>query len=534
MKYLHQPDGDGAGKRWRFTPQQARFVLWWYAVDARGRWIYTHGVRRLPKGAGKSPFAAVLALCELCGPVRFARWGRDASGRPAPAGKAVGMPLVQIAATAENQGLINTMRMVRALISDPEGTTARKSRSRVTAEYGLDAGKTLIYKPGGGQLHVITNSASATEGALTTFGVADQTELWTAGNGGQDLFRVMDRNAAKQGNRLIQTANAWNPGEGSIAQETFDAWVAEQEGRTRGRAKTLMDVRMAPPDTDVENRDSLIAGLRAAYGDSSWVDVEDIADNHVYDLKTPLDVSKRFYLNWPESPEDAWCDRREWDRWADPAAVVADGDDIALGFDGSRANDATALIGCRISDGYVFELGIWETEPLPGGGRTVIPAAEVDAAVARAFDRWNPVAFFADVKEWEQFTKISWPAAYSGRLEIMAVPGGRDPQPVAWDMRGHVAEFTAAAEMVNDEITGEEHVFSHDGSSVLARHVGSARRRPNRFGVSIGKESRDSPHKIDACVAMIIARHARRLYLTANAAARKRKTQRTGRVWSYS
>jgi len=33
VEYLRQPDGPEAGQPWRFTPEQVRIVLWWYAVD---------------------------------------------------------------------------------------------------------------------------------------------------------------------------------------------------------------------------------------------------------------------------------------------------------------------------------------------------------------------------------------------------------------------------------------------------------------------------------------------------------------------
>ena len=32
------------GKPWRYTPEQLRFLLWWYAVDDRGRFLYRDGV----------------------------------------------------------------------------------------------------------------------------------------------------------------------------------------------------------------------------------------------------------------------------------------------------------------------------------------------------------------------------------------------------------------------------------------------------------------------------------------------------------
>ena len=49
-KYLRHVDGDRAGQRWEFTPRQARFILWYYAVDENGAWEYGHAARRLAKG----------------------------------------------------------------------------------------------------------------------------------------------------------------------------------------------------------------------------------------------------------------------------------------------------------------------------------------------------------------------------------------------------------------------------------------------------------------------------------------------------
>ncbi|WP_328676702.1 hypothetical protein OG905_23270 [Streptomyces sp. NBC_00322] len=35
---------------WKFTREQLRFVLWWYAVDDNGRFIYRKGVLQRLKG----------------------------------------------------------------------------------------------------------------------------------------------------------------------------------------------------------------------------------------------------------------------------------------------------------------------------------------------------------------------------------------------------------------------------------------------------------------------------------------------------
>jgi hypothetical protein len=43
----------------------------------------------------------------------------------------------------------------------------------------------------------------------------------------------------------------------------------------------------------------------------------------------------------------------------------------------------------------------------------------------------------------------------------------------------------------------------------MRRHVLNVRRRPNRYGISFGKESRESPHKVDAFAAAQLADMAR-------------------------
>ncbi len=534
--YIKQPDGENAGQAWEFVESQTRFILWWYSLSDNARWIYTHGVRRFAKGYGKSPFAAVMGLIELLAPVRFAGWCdndglcvgcRTHSGCDHVVGRRVGMPLVQIAATAHDQANINTMRMVRAMVP---------KKSRIRDDYEVDTGKTVFHVPGGGQLMIITSSPTTAEGALVTFGILDQTESFYSVNGGIDLAEAMDRNARKSGSRLLETSNAWIPGKDSVAESTFEAWVAQEEGRLKGEQKILYDARQAPPNVDWEDVGSIRSAVEFAYGDAYWVNVEDIVEA-ILSPRTPLDVTKRFYLNWPEAAEDAWVLPEQWRAMAAPAHHLPDGAPITLGFDGSRVDDATALIGCEILTGFVFEIGIWETRDARGG-RIPIPIHEVEAALDMAFDRWDVWAFFADVKEWEESTKVAWRAKYMEILEerVWAVPGGRDPQPIAWDMRSHVGEFTAACEMVQKEI--ENGAYEHDGSSLLGKHVINSRRAPNRWGISISKEAPKSVRKIDGNVAQIIARHARRLVLSSKPwQERKAKAGRPakgGRVWSWS
>ncbi|HEY9417870.1 MAG TPA: hypothetical protein VIQ30_24185 [Pseudonocardia sp.] len=52
LEYLNQPDGPDAGSPWRYTNEQLKFLLWWYAIDDHGRFVYRRGCLRRMKGWG--------------------------------------------------------------------------------------------------------------------------------------------------------------------------------------------------------------------------------------------------------------------------------------------------------------------------------------------------------------------------------------------------------------------------------------------------------------------------------------------------
>jgi hypothetical protein len=67
------------------------------------------------------------------------------------------------------------------------------------------------------------------------------------------------------------------------------------------------------------------------------------------------------------------------------------------------------------------------------------------------------------------------------------------------------------------------------GTPVLRRHALNARRRPNRWGVSFGKEHRESPRKVDELAAGTLARLARQDALAAGITG---TVTRSGEVWA--
>lgn len=60
--YLAQPDGEHKGSRWTFTPEQARFLVHFYAIDDNGRFLYRRAILERVKGWGKARWSLPSAV----------------------------------------------------------------------------------------------------------------------------------------------------------------------------------------------------------------------------------------------------------------------------------------------------------------------------------------------------------------------------------------------------------------------------------------------------------------------------------------
>jgi len=499
------PDGPSAGEPLKFTREQAQFVLELYEVDprfegepVRGRsLVNARLVRRAvlsrPKGWGKSPLVAALCLVEALGEVVLDGWDADGQpvGRP---WRTLGFkPKVQIVAVSEDQTANTWEPLLEMARSGP-----------VADAYDIEALEGFVNVPSG-RIEPVTSSGTSREGFRPVFSALDQTESWTPTNGGRKLAATIRRNLGKVDGCSVETPNAFEPGMGSVAEQSFAAHQKQSEGRTRIATGMLFDHREAPPDTDPTDETSLRAGMAVAYGESAdvnggWVPLDRILAEY-WDPDTDPQDARRYYLNQITHASDAWVSSPEWAALARPELVVAPTDAVVLGFDGSRkrshaTTDATALVGCRVSDGHLFVLDVWE-EPAGAAGRDwQVPTAEVDARVREVIAELHVVGFYADPALWESYV-ADWEAAFTRKLRVRK---SRE-HPIEWWMAGKAA--TDAVEQLHSAILNGD--CSHDGSSVLMRHVLNARRRPGRYGVSIAKDHPDSPRKIDAAMAAVLA-----------------------------
>lgn len=488
------------------TREQAEFLLRFYELDPRtGRRLIHRAVLSRPRGWGKSPFLAAIAIAEALADVVPDGW--DANGQPVGRPwSSVLTPLVHVAAVSETQ-TSNTWTPLLELLEGP-----------VLDNYpGLEAFGTVVNLPRG-RIEPITSSPRSVKGARSIFAVLDQTEEWVPSNGGVDLAEKMRINASKRGGATIESPNAFHPGEGSVAENSAQWWSLILEGKARDRS-LLYDHREAPPETDMEDEQSLFEGLAISYGDSAdlpdgcrihtppcdrpgWVDLRHQMST-IWAPDTDPQTSRADFLNQITHASDSWLTQPQWKAVADLEKVVADGDMVTLGFDGSRGRkrgvaDSTALIGCRVSDGHLFEIAVWEQPQGDAGKGWVPPAAEVDAAVRSCFARWRVVGFYADPARWESWI-AGWEAEFGPRLGV-----GRREHPIEWWMTGGRAQqVERALEKFHSAVVERE--LTHDGSYVLTRHVLNARRRVRSNRLMIAKEHPDSIRKIDAAVAAVLA-----------------------------
>lgn len=497
-KYLKQPNGPHAGEPFLPTMEQARFLLWWFALDEKGRFAYRKGVLRRLKGWGKDPLAAALSLAELCGPVVFSRW--DENGEPI--GTARSAAWVQVVAVSQDQTR-NTFTLFPAMASE-----ALRKR------YELQINKTIIYAKGGGMIEAITASPLAMEGKRPTFVIKNETQWWLENNNGHEMANVIQGNVDKAsfgGCRVLSICNAHRPGENSDAEQDWEAYQDVLAGNAVDTG-LLYDALEAPADTpvseiaeaaeDPELYDQLLGqlrkGLEIARGDAVWLDIDTLIKS-ILDVKNDITESRRKFLNQINAREDSWIAPAEWDRCFDPDLRPLEyGDAITLGFDGSKGGDWTALVACRVEDGAIFPIKVWNPERYEGQ----IPREQVNATVEHTFAHYDVRAMRADVREFEAYID-QWGVKFGKKLKVKATP----KHPVAFDMRGNQKTFTLDCERFEDAVLEGE--IKHNGSAVLRQHILNAHRRPNNYGIAISKASKDSPRKIDAAVCAVLAYGAR-------------------------
>jgi len=468
------PDGDHVGEPYILTPEMLNFLALYYALDPEtGRFYYSRGAQLVrAQKWGKGPLSAAIICAEAEGPVLFDGW--DANGEPV--GRPWETPWIQVTAVSEDQ----TDNVWRALVPMIE----------LGGLHGdiPDTGETRVNLPGGGRIEPVTSNARSRLGQRITFAVEDETHSWTAQNGGRKLADTQRRNLAGMGGRWLETTNAWDPAEESVAQQTSE----------KKEPGVYFDDSEPGPGS-IRNKRERRKMLKRVYGDSWWVELDRIEEEIEALLPRDPAQAERFFLNRKLAAEDAAFDAQAWAKLADSTVVVEDKARITLGVDGARFDDSLAIVATDVKQGHQFVIGIWE-RPETAGDDYEHPTEDIDGAVLEAFERFDVWRAYVD-PQWIDHLVDRWQGRW-GDKRVIAWFTNR-PKQVAFALRAY-----------RTAIQGGD--LTHDGDSVMAAHIAQAKRQrlpvydeDHRPMWTVRKDRPGSPRKIDAVMAGCLSWEAR-------------------------
>jgi phage terminase large subunit-like protein len=484
----HGP-GDVQGDPIVLDDEWFAFLIEAYRIDSvTGRRVFNEAVLSRPKGRAKSELAGFVGVGEAFGPVRFDGW--DAAGQPV--GRPVRSPLLKCLATEESQAG-NTFENI-AFIAAEWGPDVHPEIYAGVSGIRQYQSATALYLPHGGEIRACTAGNASKDGGKETWACADETHLYVLREL-KSMFGTVSRNLGKRKIAqpwLMQTTTMYRLGEQSVAEETLTAWrkgelpastyVDHREPSGRVNSETLAD------------RDYTLAQLREVYGPAAeWMDLERI----YVDMRNPRVCeddaqAARYFLNRGIPAADGWIDLEVVRRQA-RTEVVEPGTAIALGFDGSLNDDSTVLIGSRMSDGFLFPVGIWEKPTGRAGLLWEVPRSDVLATVREAFGRYTVVRMYADPHEWRSDVD-----SLSEELGVERV--------LSWETRRDVQMAAALDRLFVDLHAG---TLWHSGDPRFVEHFGNAYERRKGGHRLVRKEHDQSPRKIDSVVGAALAGEAR-------------------------
>lgn len=443
-----------------------------------------------PQKSGKGPWSATIVLAEACGPVVFAGWSTGEESfrcsehgcecgwvydyEPGePMGTPWPTPLIQLTATSEDQ-VANVYRPLQSMVK--LGPLAGILR----------VGEEFTRIGDAGRIDVVTSSALSRLGNPIIFALQDETGLYNAANKLRRVAETQRRGAAGMGGRSMETSNAWDPSEASVAQSTSEA-KAKDIFRFHPQAPATLSYR------DKRERRRIHA---VVYAGSSHVDLDAIEAEAAEIMEKDPGQAERFFGNRVVSGSAAWLDVALWAKRAVPARVVGRDVPVVGGFDGSDVDDHTA-IRLETLDGYQFTptFGpsrlptVWN--PADYGGQ--VPRLEVKAAMTEVMGTYKVLRMYADPPYWD--TEVDeWFDEFGD--QVMS----------RWYTR-RIVQMHAACERLKTDVTKADTGFTHDGCSITYAHVANARAAARPADRYVLKKASDT-QKIDACVTSILAHEA--------------------------
>lgn len=350
---------------------------------------------------------------------------------------------------------------------------------------------------GGGKILRMSSSPETLHGYNPSLVICDEVAQWITPSLRRAWAALTTAGGARQLTQVfaISTPGQAHEREDGILGRLIDGNERMGEVEQRGPALSVSrnhDARAlvfnySAPTTDREDT----AAIKLA-NPASWVSEEYLRRQSKNPELTDAEFLQLHGGVWSVA-DDVWLMPGQWDVLENDLEPLRRGDVVALGFDGSRFLDTTALCACRLSDGHISLLDHWSRPEGAAGRGWEVPAIEVEAALEEAFERFRVVRFYADPPYWQSEIAV-WSHRYGDRVVI--------PWPTA-----RMRAMSAAVEHFRTDALARE--FTQDGNPTLRTHVLSAHMRKTRTGFWIEKASAHSPDKIDAAIASVLAYEAR-------------------------
>lgn len=489
--FLVHGEGDFLGLPFKLERWQRRIIykLYEYSFDAKTG-VFERLVQRvliiLPKGQGKTELAAAIGLAELAGPVML-----DKDGKPC---RRVSPNIPVVAASYEQADKLY-------------GAARLMVENGPLAEY-IDVFDTeMQLKDDVGKMFRVAAVAGTNDGGLPTTGLFDEVHEMTGNKARVHL--VITNSLAKRGNTLevnISTPDDADPtsllgrlvdhGEKILAGEVVDP--------------TFLYVKYSAPETiedktaeggrrplNLDDPDELRWAIRQCHP-GSWTNVERVAGRWEIS-KIPEHEFRRYHLAQFVRGEGSFLPAGSWEarskaRKGHASPPPPEGTAITLGFDGSYNRDSTALVGCTIPTKprerpYLFVVDVWERPDDWRGEEWVVPRADVDGAVHRAFATWDVEQMGCDPSKWHEEI-AAWADVYG--------------ETVAHIPRGNVYAADCCAKLYSAVVNN---LVDQDGHPAFTRHMKNAVRKPfgAKGGYFVTKTTPWSPRKIDLVIGAYIA-----------------------------
>jgi len=339
----------------------------------------------------------------------------------------------------------------------------------------------------GGRLRVLAADVDTADG-ITPWPVALVDELHRARS--VELYTIILLALEARGAQMLAISTAGERESSPLGKMRAAAYrlpVQERDGAHRHCASAdgsfVMDEWALDPGEDVHDM-RVVKGCNPA----PWHTLESLQRLHDSPAMTPW-AWQRFTCGLWVSSHSWWLDPERWQE-AQTDERLRDGDRIAIGFDGARTGDATALVACRLDDGLIEPLRVWED---PGDRKDwEVPSDEVDAALADAMERFRVVRGYFDPPLWQ--TELDRWSGEFGEEQVVRFHTRR-------------TRMIDAVERFRTDIAAGR--LQHTGDPTLTRHALNVQIREVRGGYWLAKPGDGPSDKIDAAVAAVLAYEAR-------------------------